>query len=201
MKMEKETNDMLAENAVCQKALANLSRALDARRWFPEAVFLGQWSSFLFFDSDWIFEGPFVEKAKALLQIEGGQCAGISNLDEAVGGGGSSFFIDQKIAGQDYQSFLKGPRVGDGWIYGVDRFGCTSDVGQWCIYCERRNEIAVIAVRESRAVEKYRAAIAQFKAMPIDQAVALPLSYGFSERALSAEWRAELLKHYAMRSG
>jgi hypothetical protein len=195
--MEKETNNMLAENAACQKALANLSRSLDASRRFPENVFSGKWGGFLFFDSDWIFEGPFVEVAKTLVEIEGGQCACISNLDEAAGADRSSFFIDQKIAGQDFQSFLQGPRIGDGWIYGVDRFGCISDVGQWCIYCERRNEIAVIAVRESRAVEKCGAAIAQFKAMPIDQAIALPLSYGFSERALSAEWRTELLKQYA----
>lgn len=195
--MQKETNNMLAGNASCQKALANLSRALDASRRFPENVFLGKWGGFLFFDSDWIFEGPFVERAKALLEIEGGQCASISNFDEAAGTDGSSFFIEQKTAGQDFQSFLQGPRIGEGWIYGVDRFGCTSDVGEWCIYCERRNEIAVIAVRESRAVEKCSAAIAQFKAMPIEQAIALPLSYGFSERALSADWRSEFLKQYA----
>jgi hypothetical protein len=197
MSEKRETNDMLAENPANQKARANLSLAIDAGREFPKNVFSGNWGGFFFFDSDWIFDAPFVERARALLEIEGGNSACISNLDAVPSTERSSFFIDKEITGQAYASFLSGPNIEEGWIYGVDRFGCTSDVGQWCIYCERRNEIAVIAVRDSRAMEKYEAAIAQFKALPIDQAVAEPLSYGFSERALSAEWRGELLKQYA----
>ena len=189
-------NDMLSENPANQKARANLILAINASREFPKNVFPGNWGEFFFFDSDWLFDAQFVERARELLEIEGGNSACMSNLDAAPGTERSSFFIDKEITGQAYATFLSGPNVEEGWIYGVDRFGCTSDVGQWCIYCERRNEIAVIAVRDSRGTEKYEAVIAQFKALPIGQAVAKPISYSFSDRALSAEWRGELLKQY-----
>jgi hypothetical protein len=188
---------MPAENTANQKARVNLRLAIDASRQFPKNVFSGKWDGFLFFDSDWIFDAQFVERSNVLLEIEGGNSVCMSNLDVAPSTERSLFFIDKGITGQAYTSFLSEPNVEEGWIYGVDRFGCTSDVGQWCIYCERRNEIAVIAVRGNRAAEKYRPAIVQFKAQPIDQALAIPLSHGFSARALSAEWRGELLKQYA----
>jgi hypothetical protein len=46
-------------------------------------------------------------------------------------------------------------------------------------------------------VEKYKGVISQLKALPIDQAISIPLSYGFSDRVLSEEWRNELLRQYA----
>lgn len=194
----KESTDSAAENTYCQKAVANLRRALNASRRFPGNVFSGDWRKFLFFDSDWIFDGQFVERVKELLEIEGSKCACICNLDEPAGADRSLFLIDHKSTGSNYSAFLKGPNIGDGWLYGVDRFGCASDIGLWCIYCERRSEIGVIANRDSGIFEKCRVPIAQFKALPIDQAIAQSLSYGFSEGGLSAEWRSELVKQYGV---
>jgi hypothetical protein len=187
----------MSDGTACERALANLSRLIDASLAFPKNVFRGGWGGFFFFDSDWIFEGPFVERAKALLKIEGGQCASLCNLDEPYAADRSSFFIHKNVGTEEFHSFLRGPRPGDGWIHRVDRFGCTSDLGQWCIYCERRNEIAVIAIREKTALANYRAVTAEFKAMPIGDAISLPLSYGFSSVALSVESRDELMKQYA----
>lgn len=191
----------MAENAPNQRALANLSSALDVNRRFPTNVFLGNWERFLFFDADWIFSAEFVEIANALLTIDGGRCVCIADLDAAPDAQQSVFFVAKEITGSAYQSFLNGANVGEGWLHGVGRFGCTSDAGPWCIYCEKGNEIAAIAIRDNRVAEKCAAAIARFKALPIDQAIAGPLSYGFSERALSPEWRSELLRQYAAPQG
>lgn len=187
---------MLDKNAADQRALANLSHAIEAGLRFPRNVFAGKWIGFFFFDADWVFDAQFVERIKELLKLEGGQAARIADLDATPNTAQSSFLIETNTSGSSYQSFLNGPSVGEGWLHGVGRFGCTSNLGEWCIYCEKGNEIAVVAVRGGQAETRYKAVIDQLKALPIDQAIAKPLSYGFSERAMSAEWRAEIAKQY-----
>lgn len=189
-------NDMPTKIVSRQQALFNLRNSIDAELRFPKNVFARNKSVFLFFDADWVFDAGFVAGVGHLLEIEGGICAPILDLDSIPDAKGSSFFIDKEIDGAAYQSFLNGSNDGGSWMNGVGRFGCTSDVGEWSIYCEKRTEIAAIAVRDDHALGKYARAIAQFKMLPIDQAVAKPLSYGFSDRALSAEWRSEFLRNY-----
>lgn len=175
--------------------LLKVPSLLDPTRRFPQKIFLGTWKSYSFFDSDWIFSPEFVPWVKSLLQAEGGTRACIYDLDAMAMGHSPqplSFVIDKETCGGDYQLFLGGSSTDTGWLYTVDRFACTSDKGDWCIYCERRNEIAVIALRSDRI----RRLLPEVKAMPIEQALALPLSYGFSARALSPAWRKELLKEY-----
>ena len=178
------------------RALDSLRRAINADRKFPSNVFGGNWSRSLFFDSDWMFGERFVVDVQALLAIEGGHVACVASLDATPGGGQSTFVIGKETTGPDFLSFLKGPVAGEGWQHNVGRFGCASDLGQWCIYCEKRSEIAVIAVRGDRAEKMQALAATRFKALPIRQAVSPPLSYGFSERALTPEWRAELVEQY-----
>lgn len=194
--MSEESNGVPAKNGARQRAWANLNAAIDEHRRFPKNVFGGDWSVFFFFDSDWIFDAQFVQKARELLEIEDGKCVCITDLDAHHGLEGSSFFIEKETIGSDFQSFLNDPSIENRWVSSVDRFGCTSDKSKWCIYCEKRNEIAVIAVRDNSAIEKYWAVVTQFKALPIDQAIVMPVSYGFSEQALSSEWRDEFLKQY-----
>jgi hypothetical protein len=176
---------------------ANLNSTINTQCRFPKNIFLGRWSNFFFFDSDWIFDEKFTSKCRELLKKDGGQSAIIVNLDAKPGVGSSSFLVESETTDSEYQSFLVGASVGKGWLHSVDRFGCTSDVTEWCIYCEKRNEIAVFAVRSLSLVEKYKGVISQLKALPIDQAISIPLSYGFSDRVLSEEWRNELLRQYA----
>lgn len=185
----------------CAKALTNLSDGIDAECRFPRNVFIGDWSDFFFFDSDWMFDPEFVERVKSFLDVENGVCACFSNLDAASDRKRQErqFFIDQQTSPAAFQSLLRGDTPGSGWIHNIDRFGCTSDVSQWCIYCERGNEIAVIAIRQGISVKHYMSQIAQFKAMRIDEAIRHPLAYGFSARALSAPWRSEFIREYAKR--
>ena len=198
--MEHENSNVSEINAGAERALANLSASIDVNHRFPMKVFIGEWSGFYFFDSEWIFDAQFIEIARELLKIEGAQCACLVDLDMPTGLEESSFFIEGTVTSLEFQSFLSGSSTaaGVGWVHSVDRFGGTSDGGKWCIYCEKRNEIAVIAIRCNDAQEKYLPALAQFRALPIDQAISRPLSYGFTERALSSDWRDELLKQYKM---
>lgn len=174
-----------------QKAFFNSRTSISSEKRFPNNVFLEDWAAFLFFDSDWIFDVDFVERAKDLLSIENAQCICLNNLDE-----GQPFYFEKTTCKAAYQEILNGPKIGEGWLHGLDRFACMSNKGEWCFYCERRCEIAVIAVKKVEFLQKYEMQLSRLKALAIDEAIKLPLSYGFSEQALSKEWQCELSKQY-----
>jgi hypothetical protein len=75
-----------------------------------------------------MFDSEFVAHVKALLEIEGGACACLLNLDRAVEGGGSdrSFFIDRDTAADAYGTLLRGAHPGDGWVHDIERFSGSS---------------------------------------------------------------------------
>jgi hypothetical protein len=190
---------MLMTHDSCVKASENLDTAVHSDWRFPAYVFRADWSDFFFFDSDWIFNVDFVQHVKTLLDVENGTCACLSNLDapKGVERQDSRFFIDRQTPPDAYRSLLIGAGPGSGWIYDMDRYACISDVSDWCIYCERASEIAIIALRSAISVQAYLPTIEKFKAARIDEAIKRPGPYGFSDRALSAQWRNELSVRYA----
>ena len=185
----------MKDRSETDRILMNLRAALDWDCRFPNNVFRGTWGSYLFFDSDWMFCAEFVPWVKSLLRAEGGTCACIYDIDAMQANDSllpTSFAINSATSGAEYQSFLKGSRTETSWTSFVDRYACTSDRAIWCLYCERNNEIAVIALKS----DALRGLLSEVHAMPIADAIALPLSYGFSDRNLSVLWRTELLGAY-----
>ncbi len=182
----------------CETALANLRRAINVERRFPSNVFLGGWSDFYFFDSDWMRVADSVEHVKALLDVEGGQCACLWKLDSEDPNEPRFFFVREETSADEYGALLAGKTPGYGWLDAMERLACASDLGDWCIYCEPNNEIAVIGFRQVDAAHRYSSAMARVHAIRFEDAIREPpLSYGFSERALSREWRDEFLRQYA----
>jgi hypothetical protein len=188
----------LNDNA-CVKAARNLAEQIDANARFPLNVFRPTWGKFLFFDSDWMFDSGFVDLVKSLLIVEGAECACLTNLDMTAGlaGQGNTIYIELGTTPANYLSQLRGAIPGAGWIHGIDRFGCTSNICEWTMYCERASEIAVIAIRDQVPVERYVRQISMLKAAPLAQAFEQPLAYGFTGTAMSAAWRDKLLVEYA----
>jgi hypothetical protein len=178
-----------------ERARENLGKAIDATHRFPQYVFRGDWERFLFFDSDWLFGKAFVEIAKTLMQSEGSSSVCLTDFDSELPDQ-SSFWIRKETTSDDYlAAFAKLPVGGvRGWLWLISRYGCTSDVCEWCLYCERQNEVAVMALRKASFVEKYTSAIKQLEASPIDLALESPPSWVFAH--LVPEWREGLLKHY-----
>lgn len=178
------------------EAVSSIKLSLDLTRRFPRNVFCGEWSTF-FFDSDWILDAAFVETVKALLLVEGSACACLMNVDRPTSSERDRlFFIEADTTPDSYQALL-GREPPDGWVYDFGRFGCSSNLGQWVMYCEHTNEIAVIGLRSGVRVEPYAPILARFGAARIGEAIRLPLSYGFSPDALTPQWRNELLREYA----
>jgi hypothetical protein len=195
-----QPNDIVFNDEPTQRAFENVRRTIDSGQRFPNRVFLGNWEAFLFFDGDRMFDPNFVDCVKELLRVEGGLCACMSNFDASAveDAGAPSFFVmDRQMTSDAFSAQLSVPSAAEGWIFGIDRFGCTSDVGNWSIYCEKANEIAVVAGRRGVSLGRCAAITEGLKALPIELAVARPLSYGFSARALSPEWRDRLIRNYS----
>ena len=192
------------ENAACLRAEDNLSREIISAQKFPKMVFSSKWVQFHFFDSDWIFVSKFSETVRAIIKKEGSSCVCMSQLNYIDGQtkGRRSFFLHEETTTFEYGSALfSGSEIAESWVVNMDRFGCISDSGRWVIYCERRNEIAVIAFEDGKAAQDLLPLIEHFKALPIDEAIRVQGSFGFTDAALSPEWKSELIEHYANQRG
>ena len=185
----------------CSAALENARSLISAHRAFPGNVFVGTWDEFFFFDSDWITDREFVRTVQTLLRGERGTCACLLKLDSGTGitDRARHLFIDQETTLAAYQALLDGRGPEDGWGYDIARYCCVSDNASWCVYCEQASEIGVVAFRGAGSIAIHRSAIAQLHAMRLEEAIAGPLCYGFSERAMSPVWRSELMRQYGGR--
>lgn len=186
------------------RASKSVDAAIAIDRRFAENVFLGEWSAYLFFDPDLIFDRGFIEITKSLLLCEHCTCICLKNLEVALTGNleQASLFLDNQTTGKAYMGRLSAPIEGSnlvGWVHLMDHYGCASDIGSWCIYCERSNEIAVIAIRNEDDLVQLRPALELLQALPIRQAIERPSSYGLSVRGMSANTRAKLIQEYGSR--
>lgn len=177
------------------KTLENISLSIDRTQHLPHNVFLRDWCRFFFFDSDWIFDRAFVKQLQRILNAEGSVCACLIDLDILVSAKEFAFVIDRHTDDASYLAVLNGKITGEGWIYSMSRFACASDLGRWCIYCERQSEIAVFALKHDAPIAQYDLFISSVRALPIAQAIDNATSYAFS-RALLPEWKSELLQNY-----
>ncbi len=177
----------------------NLTHLVDTTRQLPANVFAEEWCRFFFFDSDWMFHTDFFREVKAVLRAEGASRARMWKLDSVAHGRTSrdqSFDICESASAADYAAVLKGSHANPGWTYGQDRFACASESEMWCLYCEQRNELGVIAMRASISQAACSRLIAATKALPIFHAIEQAHIYGLSETAMSDEWRAKLVANY-----
>ncbi len=183
-----------------RRSRSNISHAIDEMRRFPRNTFVKGWTDFLFFDSDAIFMRQFVETTKQLLEIEQSDCICMVNLDQIEDGKQNDkccAFFSRLFTEEAYLSILRGPREGEGWINAINRFALISDLGQWCIYCERNNEIAVVGFQGHDSFLKIGGIFISKEALPISQAIEKCSSYAFSSRNLSPQWREEFIREYS----
>lgn len=137
-----------SRRAAVSNALSSISK--DAR--FPKKVFVGRWEDYLFFDTfGTIFEPCFIDVTNLLLTEEKASVIALINL-----GGNTpinyddppAMFIEQATEAKEYVSELEKRGSPIGWRFVMDRYVCASDTGNWSIYCEKQNNLAVFAFRE-----------------------------------------------------
>ncbi|MBN8884280.1 MAG: hypothetical protein J0I77_01055 [Rudaea sp.] len=187
------------EDALRRRAFENAVRAIDYRRQLPERVFVGKWEGFFFCESDRIFHSEFIDVAGAFLHYEQAHVVGFINLD-AVSEVGlverAAIFADEQTTGRQYMESLQGSGPADGWLYQMGRYIVVSDVGDWCIYCEKGNEVAVVGVRSFDYVMKFESALGRLMARPIEDLVEGGRSPLYPFDQLVPEWRKGLIENY-----
>jgi hypothetical protein len=191
----------MTDNLVRQ-AEKNLNATLAFERMFPENVFWGRWDAFFFFDSDLLFDRQSADRLRALLACENGTVVCVRNLDIAhtEENPDDTFFFEKETLGEAYwvRLYGKAPSFPSyGWGVTMYRYGYSSEIGYWCIYCERLAEFGVIAVRQRGAPDQFSTAIDEFKALPIKQAIENPRCYSLTPGVLREEWRTKLLQNYS----
>jgi hypothetical protein len=144
---------MQAESdALRDSAIANTLSTIRKQARFPQNVFAQAWDDYLFFESDLVFDGNFIEAKDAILDQEGSSCIALVNLGNAQVDSDPEprfMFLDRSTTASGYFSMLRGHDSASNWLVLVDRYVCASDKGSWCVYCEKQNEIAVIAIRNT----------------------------------------------------
>lgn len=181
-----------------QRAVANSLGAIDIRCRLPDKVFVEPYGGARFFQSDYIFSPDFPGIAGEFLDIEKSNICCLLNLDKSSllnPDHCSAIFINNPQDSETYLEKLRGNGPSSGWLYGVDRYVCSSDIGEWCIYCEKANDIAVICFKNFNDVVKFESPLVKLCARPIEDllvgATSLP---PFNDMVL--EWRNGLLKNY-----
>jgi hypothetical protein len=108
-----------------------------------------------------------------------------------------AIFLDAITTNRSYEAALEGDGPANGWIYQMDNYGCMSDIGEWCIYCEKANDIALIALRETTIDEdKFEIPLRHLCAKPIEQLISGGDSPLFPFDHLVPAWRKRLIDNY-----
>lgn len=169
---------------------------------FPNNVFDGTWHMFRFFESERMFEGEFVEVIHSLLVAESAQLACMVNLDRSNDFRSETIdaaFIRPLNRSSEFNDALREGGPQSGWLFDVDRYGCSSSEGGWCIYCEKSNDVAVIALRRAADLKKYEKALTLLDAQRIDNLLRPDLPGRFPFNRMVSVWREGLVKSYGSR--
>jgi hypothetical protein len=181
-----------------EEAFANAVNSLRPGMRFPENVFVGPWQNFLFFESDALFFGKFTWGIKEFLRIERSTSACLVNLDRREDGAErTAIRLDNQVTNDSYQEQLRAGTVESAWLYAMERYVCASDGGTWCIYAEKANDVAVVALRNVGASTQFHYALSYFGADTLTYL--LRTQFPFTE--LVSHWRAGLIRNYKPSKG
>jgi hypothetical protein len=181
-------------------AFHNVRSFIEPDAMLPAQVLVGDWSTILFFESDRIFSASFVQTVRGLSHVERSTSCCLLNFSQTYVleyQEAAAIFIEAATSADDYAKKLAEGGPAAGWLFGVDRYGCASDIGEWCIYCEKENDVAFIGLRAAN-VEKYLLPLKRLSAEPVEALVgdhASPPPFNM----LTRKWRIGLLQHYGSR--
>lgn len=190
---------METDEIIAQRAYSNALDVLRPTKRLPLNVFKDSWSGFFFFESDSIFEPAFISVMNDLMDTEDAHVCCLVNLGNTVEDEINTppyKYLDGSTSPEHYMSLLRGNGAPDSWLYLVDRYVCTSDKGGWCIYCEKENDIAVIAVRNNIDTKKLIKAVEALQASSTKQAYQSHHEGKFRFEKLTRHWLSTLVTQY-----
>lgn len=184
-----------------ESALINATLScVDTNKILPEMVFVGNWHKFLFCESDHVFSADFSDTLSKLLDADKSDAVGMVNIgmlyDEKLKNK-SSAYIARNTINHDYSKTLNNKNDNDEWIYRMDRYILSPSSGNWCIYCERINEICIISVKEGYDFIFEKIQDGGIWLGDIKDLIAGGGTYLFPFNKLIPEWRSSLIKNYS----
>jgi len=180
-------------------AFNNILMAIDSNALLPNQVFKGLWNCFLFCESDNLVSPRFVETIAELIRLEGATTCCLLNYSETRDfefQRAATLFIEIGTTSTDYISLLEKGGPATGWLYAMGQYGCSSDKGEWCIYSERANDVAVIALRHANSIAKFASPLESLYAKPIEVLIDLAPSVPVPFNDLTDKWKRGLVEHY-----
>ena len=141
----------IPSDASRRSAVSNALSSISKDRRFPKKVLVGHWEDYLFFDTfGTMFDPCFIEVKNLLLTEDKASVIALINLgdDTPVDDNPPAIFIEQNTKAKEYISELESKGAPPGWRFVMGRYVCASDTGNWSIYCEKQNNMAVFAFRE-----------------------------------------------------
>jgi hypothetical protein len=130
-------------------AFENALSCIRGERRFPAQIFWRDWADYLFFDPSILFEAGFIQAKNLLLRQDDSYVIAMINL-----GNGSTeiqaevraIYLERNTTPKEYISELMGDGSPTNWLFLMDRYVLASEKGHWSIYCEKENDVAVLAV-------------------------------------------------------
>lgn len=166
---------------------------------FPKNIFSEAWKDYLFFEPSMLFQPIFIEVTHFLLREERASVLALINLDRngpGDHGDASAIFLEANTKASEYIAQLKGDGTPMNWLFLMDRYVCASDKNNWVIYCEKENDIAVLAVCPALSTEACLRVEALLKAKSIKNALDPGDNQRFDFNPIVPEWRASLIAEY-----
>lgn len=180
-------------------AVQNALSCIRGERRFPAQVFLRDWADYLFFDPSILFEAGFIEVKSLLLRQEDSYVIAMINL----GNGGTqiqaevrAIYLERTTTSKEYISELMGDGSPMSWLFLMDRYVLASERGHWSIYCEKENDVAVLAVDESVSEFTCSQLAKTLNAKSIGAASVPSRDKVFDFHKLIPEWKSALSAEY-----
>jgi len=182
------------------QAINHVATSIDPAVILPKQVFIGNWCEFLFCESDRVFSEGFAETVSELMAAERATACCLVNFDLAPSiedWKTATIFLDEATTEIEYMSLLKEGGPSAGWLYAMQRHGCASDMGEWCIYAERMNDIAIVGLRNENGVAKFSSPLRKLYAHSIRSLLQLGPSSPIPFSNLAEHWKLGLLENYS----
>ena len=180
-------------------AISNAISSIKKEARLPANVFVQAWDDYLFFDPYIMFDKNFIEAKNIILSEEGSFEIAVINLGNASSDSDLEpriIFLDKNTTSSQYLSILKGDGSPFNWMFLMDRYVCASDKGSWCIYCEKENDIAVLAIRHTFATSTLLSLRNLLKADSIENIYDSKIDHLFNFDKLVPSWKAALAADY-----
>jgi len=185
--------------AIKNSAVSNALSSVMTDRRFPSNVFVGDWEDYLFFESSLMFDASFIDVKDVLLREEKSSAIALINLGSKITFDNHDLprmFLSADTTPMEYISVLKGDGSPMNWMFLVDRYVAASDKGNWSIYCEKENDIAAFAFRESLSREARSQVEKLFQAKSVQLISQAPTGKSFDFNELVPKWRYALAREY-----